>query len=72
MEETKKKKIYESQKRASQKYDAKTYDRLTIRLPKGKNGDPGLKERILRTGKSVNQFAIESIKAALELYENEK
>lgn len=60
MEEKKKRKSSEARIRANAKYNKKTYDTISIYLPKG------TKERILSTGKSVNRFVTEAVLEKLE------
>ena len=44
----------EAQKRATEKYNAKTYDTITIRLPKGDKAK--LKEKAEAAGKSLAKY----------------
>ena len=55
-----KKKVSEAQKKATMRYEKKNYDKVLLRLPKG------LKDEIKETGKSINGFIVEAIKAKLE------
>lgn len=59
----------EAQKRATARYNARTYDRIEIKVPKGE------KERITeaaeRQGKSVNAYIVSLIRRDLEGQEGE-
>lgn len=55
----------EAQRRAVEKYQ-KTIDRVNCRFPKG------TKERIQKTGYSINAFIIESVLEKLEKIESKK
>jgi len=45
---------------AIRRYEEKTYDRFTVRLPKG------TKEQIQATGKSLNSFILDAINEKLK------
>lgn len=46
--------------RATRKYEAKAYDRINVRLPKG------TKETIQATGQSINSYIVEAVAEKLE------
>ena len=50
----------EAQKKAVEKYEREKVDRINCRLPKG------LKDRIIKTGSSVNMFIIEAVQEKLD------
>lgn len=54
----------ESQKKAVAKYNAKAYDELKIRVPKGKKDT--IKDFAASKGKSINEFANEAIDEKME------
>lgn len=59
-----KKKASEARIRANAKYNAKAYDDLKIRIPKGKREQ--LKEYAEQQGLSLNSFIKDAIKAKIE------
>lgn len=62
-------KISEKSKEAKKRYDAKTYDKITFRVKKGKFDC--IKDIILRTGESQNAFINRAIDECIERWEKE-
>ena len=52
--------VSEAQKKATEKYDKKAYDRILVKFPKG------TKERIQNTGNTVNGFINQAVFEKLE------
>jgi len=61
--------VSEAQKRATTKWEAKTYDRILLRMPKGKRDR--IKAAADAEGKSVNGFIMDLIDRAIH-YDNTK
>ena len=61
--------ITEAQKRATMKYQAKAYDKMTFRFPKGKKDI--MESHITKQGESLNKFVNRAIDEAMER-DNEK
>ena len=51
---------------ANERWEAKAYDKVLIRFPKG------TKDRITATGESLNGFTVSAVLAKLELMEADK
>lgn len=62
-------KISEKSKEAKKRYDAKTYDKITFRVKKGKIDC--IKDIILHTGESQNAFINRAIDECIEKWEKE-
>ena len=62
-------KISEKSKEAKKRYDAKTYDKITFRVKKGKIDC--IKDTILHTGESQNAFINRAIDECIEKWEKE-
>lgn len=62
-------KISEKSKEAKKRYDAKTYDKITFRVKKGKIDY--IKDFILCTGESMNAFINRAIDECIEKWEKE-
>lgn len=62
-------KISEKSKEAKKRYDAKTYDKITFRVKKGKFDC--IKDIILCTGESQNAFINRAIDECIEKWEKE-
>ncbi len=54
----------DAQKEATARYNKKTYDRIEIKVKKGRKGL--IFEHAAKQGKSVNQFIVELIDAAMK------
>lgn len=55
-----KKKVSDAQKRATEKFEKRAYDRVLVRFPKG------TKERIQATGDSLNGYIVKAVLKSLE------
>lgn len=56
--------VSKAQKAATAKYEAKTYDKVLVRLPRGKKGE--IESAAKTEGKSVNGFISEAIDEKLQ------
>lgn len=62
-------KLSDAKKAANKKYIAKTYDKITFTVKKGKKDY--MKDFILHTGESMNGFINRAIDECIERYEKE-
>lgn len=60
--------VSKAQKAATAKYEAKTYDKVLVRLPRGKKNE--IESAAKTEGKSVNGFINEAIDEKLRKVEN--
>ncbi|MDL2234350.1 hypothetical protein LJC63_12355 [Ruminococcaceae bacterium OttesenSCG-928-L11] len=60
--------LSEAQKKATAKYNAKTYDRLELKVPKGRKSE--LQDYAQAAGESLNQFVIKAVDERIERLES--
>ena len=63
-------KISEARRRANEKYNAKAYDEMKVRVPKGRKAE--LQAHAEEQGQSLNGFIVRAVDEAIERDEREK
>ena len=63
-------KISEARRRANEKYNAKAYDEMKVRVPKGRKAE--LQAHAEEQGESLNGFIVRAVDEAIERDEVEK
>lgn len=63
-------KISEARRRANEKYNAKAYDEMKVRVPKGRKAE--LQAHAEEQGESLNGFIVRAVDEAIERDEREK
>lgn len=63
-------KISEARRRANEKYNAKAYDEMKVRVPKGRKAE--LQAHAEGQGESLNGFIVRAVDETIERDNNEK